>query len=331
MRTHRLSAVINGRAAAVAELRDSLETDGFAVFDRCGIPSVLFDSLEHELGRFFNLDLATKQQYERADIGRQRGYTSPRTEHARDQPPEAADLKEFWQDGPPNSENLGLLPNLVTGYSVFDQTRGAFHDALRGQVDVILRVIAPILDVNPDWLVNYAAGGDDIVRYLRYFSLAGVDFPQGTVRSAPHTDINLITLLLTRGKGLTVENTRGERVEVDIGPRQLVVQMGDMIDVLSGGRLPATKHWVENPDDLNTERSSIALFNHPAPLRWVDVLPHLKPSDGPLANWDARTERSFTFERLIEIGILEAPNPFAHERASRGYTVPTNWADGNQP
>ena len=140
-------------------------------------------------------------------------------------------------------------------------------------------------------------------------------------RSAPHTDINLITLLKSSGPGLVVRSKSGTEVELDIGSQQLEVQMGDMMEVLSGGRLPATTHWVKN---LPGVRSSIALFNHPAPERWVDVLPHLSRRSH---FWDGRTERSFTEERLIEIGILEGPPKFAHERASQGYPVPSSWLD----
>lgn len=326
MQLHQLAALSRGDDFATRQLRKALERDGLAVFDDVGIDQDLIDLLGSEFDHFFNRPLVEKRKFEDIENGHQRGYTPPRTEHARDQPPEMADLKEFWQEGPANYLELGLLPNVVTDNPVFDRARNAFHTALRAQVDVVLRVIAPILEVRPEWLVNYAAGGDDIVRFLRYFSLDGVDFPPGALRSSPHTDINLITMLMTRGRGLVVENMEGKHVEIDVGPRQLVVQMGDMIDVLSGGRLPATRHWVENPNDRSVERTSIAMFNHPAPLRWVDILPHLRK---PGSNWDARTERSFTFERLIEIGILEEPNPFLGERVSQGYPVPTDWADGS--
>lgn len=313
------------RVSASDRLRADFADHGFAVFGDNGLAPEVLSGLNQHLLAFFALNESHKRVYERADGGHQRGYTPPRTERAVGQPPEAADLKEFWQDGPPNWQALALQANLTTAWPAFDALRAQVYATMRSRIDLVLGIIAPMLGVTPDWLVRYSAGGDDIARFLHYFPQRWLECMPGTLRSAKHTDINLLTALLTQGPGLVVESTSGKHIALDIDARHLVIQTGDMIEVLSGGLLPATKHWVVNPDNPDSSRLSIALFNHPAPLRWVDVLPHLHRAGRV---FDGRTERSYTEERLIEIGILTGPPQFAHERASSGYPVPpAPWPD----
>ena len=319
---HNLTALANhDGASACNHLREDISEHGFAVFETDGIPSPLKTTLRRQLDMFFARSASEKLQFERPDIGHQRGYTPPRTERAQGQPPEAADLKEFWQQGPRNFDELKLLPDVDTPWPGFDSARRRMHTALGKRVDLVLTVIAPLLGVQPAWLIRYAAGGDDIVRYLRYFELEHGGPPMTAIRSAPHTDINLVTLLKSLGQGLVVRSRSGAEIELDIGPDQLVVQMGDFMEILSGGLLPATTHWVKNMPGV---RTSIAYFDHPAPLRLIAPLPHLL---GPDYICDPGTERCCTWRRLIEIGIFEGPSPYENECVSRGYTFPPSWPE----
>ena len=321
---HNLLALANGdHGPAHTRLRDSISEHGLAVFDEHGIDPELLALLQRYLNRFYAQPLVIKQGYELPDIGRQRGYTSPQTEHARDKSPELADLKEYWHEGPPYGELIGLHANLITDWPGFDDVRRRMHSELRTRVDIVLRAIAPLLGVSPEWLVKYASGGDDLVRFLRYPALRGQKFKPGAKRASEHTDTNFITALLSKGKGLVARTMQGRRLELDIGPQQLVVQMGDFMGVLSGGLLPATLHWVENPEEQDTVRDSIAFFNHPNGLHCLDVLPHRRRDDFV---WDPCTERAATEKRLVEIGILDASKvKYANEFASRGYHFPSPW------
>lgn len=314
---HNLFALADGREAhARNRLRDNISEHGFAVFEHDGISPKLKATLRRQLDIFFARPLHEKLLFEKPEDGHQRGYTPPKTERARDQPVEAADLKEFWQQGPRDFTERELLPDINTPWPGFDSARRRMHTALGERVDLVLTVIAPLLDVTPEWLIRYADGGDDIVRYLRYFELKGNDATTGALRSAPHTDINLITLLKSLGEGLVVRSKSGREIELDIGPDQLVVQMGDFMEMLSGGLLPATTHWVKNMPGV---RTSVAYFDHPAPLQRIDTLPHLRSDN---YTCDAGTERHCTWKRLIEIGIFKGPSPYADECVSRGYTFP---------
>lgn len=317
---HDLSLLVGDQhTSAHHRLRDDISEHGFAVFEDDGIDPALLERLQYSANAFFAQPLKIKQQYEDAQNGRQRGYSSPRIEHAMDQNPEDADLKEFWQQGP---EGPDLLPNPPTHWPDFDQYRREYLLALRQRCDTVLRAIAPLLNVDSEWLVRYGSGGDDIMRMLRYFDLSGENYPSTALRSAPHTDINLVTLLKTIGEGLVVRSKSGQEVEVDIGPRQLVVQMGDFMAVLSGGLLPATTHWVKNSPGV---RNSIALFNHPKGTHPVAVLPEFVQRG---FMWDACTERAATHKRLVEIGILRPEDQrFTDEFVSKGYLIPDSWVD----
>jgi isopenicillin N synthase-like dioxygenase len=325
-RTHDLRALTEGRLDGdTRRVRDDFADNGFLVFDDDLIdPHLIHIALRH-LDRFFRQPLEVKTRYEDDKGGHQRGYTPPQTEHALDQPKEAADLKEFWQQGRPDAVALGLLPNPTTDWPGFDDVRARVHSELHARNQMILRIIAPILGVSPEWLIWFSEGGDDITRFLRYFATRGYSFLPGTLRSAPHTDINLGTLLKAFGPGLVVRSITGQEIPLDLERQQLLYQQGDMGNVLSGGMLPATKHWVLNPEDDESVRDSIAFFNHPHPLRIIDTLPHLPRLTDAIKAWVACTERHYTYRRLIEIGILEGPSPFAHELYPAGSVLPSPW------
>lgn len=306
-------------------LQDDFMEHGFAVFNHNGLDRDTRRRLVKWLARFFQQDLQVKCTFERAEGGHQRGYTPPRTEYAVGQTPDTADLKEFLQDGPEDSEAHGFQPNVPTEWPGFDDLRRTVYKEMRAHIDMVLRIIAPIIGVDPDWLVRYASGGDDVLRYLHYYPLRGEQFKTGTLRSAKHLDINLLTALITFARGLVVKSKSGQIIEVDAPEDHLTVQTGMMLAALTADLMAATEHWVINPDDLDASRFSAALFNHPAPKRWVDVLPHLHRDD---YHFDGRTERCYTEEQLVRIGVYKGPLHWDHERASRGYPAPPSpWPD----
>jgi isopenicillin N synthase-like dioxygenase len=48
-------------------------------------------------------------------------------------------------------------------------------------------------------------------------------------RAAAHGDINLITLMGAQGKGLQVQNHKGEWIDAIAQPDELVINVGDML------------------------------------------------------------------------------------------------------
>jgi isopenicillin N synthase-like dioxygenase len=67
------------------------------------------------------------------------------------------------------------------------------------------------------------------------------------MHAAAHGDINLITLLMgAQGKGLQVQNHKGEWIDAIAQPDELVINVGDMLSRHTNNKLKSTIHQVVN-------------------------------------------------------------------------------------
>ena len=110
----------------------------------------------------------------------------------------------------------------------------------------------------------------------------------GRVRVAPHTDHGGVTVLHSDDApgGLEVAFDRGGWQPVVVPPGALLVQVGDLLERWSNGRLRATPHRVVNPPSGAGERArrlSLVYFHHPR----LDLV--VRPSEGTGSPESART------------------------------------------
>ena len=134
-----------------------------------------------------------------------------------------------------------------------------------------------------------------------------VSAPDSAVRAGQHEDINLITLLIgASADGLQVLNKQNEWVSVTALPNHIVVNVGDMLQRLTNGRLKSTTHRVVNPpkEKWGTSRYSIPFFLHPRSEMRLDCLPDCIPA-GEEAQFSPISAGEYLEERLIEIGLLK--------------------------
>ena len=85
------------REQFVQSMGEALQDIGFFALTGHGIDVESIKRSYEVADEFFNLEQEVKNQYEQAELFRQRGYTPYGVEHAKDNP--APDLKEFWQTG----------------------------------------------------------------------------------------------------------------------------------------------------------------------------------------------------------------------------------------
>ena len=118
-------------------------------------------------------------------------------------------------------------------------------------------------------------------------------------------DINLITLLTgASADGLQVLRRDGKWIPITALPGQLVVNVGDMLERLTNGKLKSTIHRVVNPPLhlMNTSRYSIPFFMHPRSSMSLAALPNCIEEKYP-KKWDDITAGEFLNQRLEEIGL----------------------------
>ena len=116
---------------------------------------------------------------------------------------------------------------------------------------------------------------------------------------AEHTDFGCITLLYQHTPGLQVLSTQQEWLDVPPRDGCLVVNIGDLLERWSNGRLPSTKHRVRN--QTGDSRYSAAIFFDPSPGATVD------PRDLPLTDSEPQFEpiqaAQYILQRLSLIHI----------------------------
>ena len=288
------------------ELGRSFAEYGFAIVRDHGIPQELIDRAEELTKAFFALPTEAKQAYHIEGGGGARGYTPFGKEIAKDA--EVFDLKEFWHVGRELPEGHryaevmapNVWPSEVEGFrETFLELFGEFEKA----GDRILRAIAIHLDLAPDYFEDTVADGNSVMRLLHYPPIDR-DLPRGAIRAAAHGDINTITLLLgAEEAGLELLNKQDEWVAVSPPAGALAVNVGDMLERLTNGRLRSTTHRVVNPggEAARRARYSMPFFLHFRPDFLIDPLDRCVAEGEETA--PPITAHDFLLQRLREIGL----------------------------
>ena len=288
------------REAFSRNLMAGLQRYGFFILKDHNVPEALLDRAYRQAEALFALPEATKRQW----AGGMRGYTPFGVEHAKDS--KLPDLKEFWQIGherPVEATGDDLFPPNVwpDGIDGFRETFQALFQALNETGMLLLRALAPRLDLPEDWFDEKVRHGTSLLRVLHYPPVVD-DTPPGAVRSAAHEDINFITILVAaRGAGLELLDRDGTWLPVVTEPKNLIVDSGDMLQRLTNGVIPATTHRVVNPDGPNVSRYSMPFFMHPTLETSLEALPQCVGEDDP--KWPPVTAGEFLDERLRAIGL----------------------------
>ena len=290
------------------ELGRSFAEYGFAVVRDHGIPQSLIDEAEAVSKAFFALPDSVKRAYKIEGGGGARGYTPFGTEKAKDA--EVFDLKEFWHvgrtlpPGHPLAEFMApnIWPDEVEG---FRATMSALFSAFETAGARVLEAIALHLDRPREFFAASVEDGNSVMRLLHYPPL-GPGAPEGVIRAAAHEDINTITLLLgAEEAGLELLTKAGEWLPIPAAAGALVINVGDMLDRQTNGRLRSTTHRVVNPrgDAALRSRYSMPFFLHFRPDFLIEALPECIDAEDAAPPPVPITAHDFLMQRLREINL----------------------------
>jgi isopenicillin N synthase-like dioxygenase len=143
------------------------------------------------------------------------------------------------------------------------------------------------------------------MRLLHYPPL-GPGAPEGAIRAAAHEDINTITLLLgAEEAGLELLTKTGEWLPIPAAAGALVINVGDMLDRQTNGRLRSTTHRVVNPrgDAALRSRYSMPFFLHFRPDFLIEALPECIDAVDAAPPPEPITAHDFLMQRLREINL----------------------------
>ncbi|MFN8019621.1 MAG: 2-oxoglutarate and iron-dependent oxygenase domain-containing protein [Acidimicrobiales bacterium] len=194
-------------------------------------------------------------------------------------------------------------PRVLAGTPLHGPNRLPDHPpALRPAIDrwmaameqtghALARGVSLGLGLAPDWMDRHLTTDPTILfRIFRYPAVAPDDVGWGV---GEHTDYGLLTLLAHDGTpGLEVWSG-GRWIEVPATPGALIVNLGDMLERMTGGRYRSTPHRVRHGIPGGEDRLSFPFFFDPGWDARVQPVPDATfgPDDLPSADDDARVRR----------------------------------------
>ena len=234
---------------------ESLHNTGFAVINDHPIDQSLINEVYNDWSIFFKSE--KKHEY-LFDYEKQDGYFPFKSENANDS--EKKDLKEFYHIYP----LWGRYPDFISKKTlVLFEKITKFGNILLESLDTFSPV--EIRENYSEPLNKMSkSSNQNLMRVIHYPPLRDTDHPE-EIRAAAHTDINLITLLISGSQpGLQVMDKNKNWINIKSKKGQIVINTGDMLRECSNGYFPSTIHRVINPEiKKNVSRFSIPLFFHP--------------------------------------------------------------------
>ena len=237
------------------EFVKSLHHTGFAVITNHPISQDLINKVYLDWDLFFKSNKKHDYIY---DYEKQDGYFPFRSENAYNK--DRKDLKEFFHIYP----LWGRYPDFISKDTLMlFKTLLVLGSKLLKAIDYYSPI--KVKDKYSEALNKMSENSlQNLMRVIHYPPTRLSDHPN-EIRAAAHTDINLITLLVSGSKpGLQVKNKSGKWVDIESKKGQIVVNIGDMLQEASSGYFPSTIHRVINPErNKNVSRYSMPLFLHP--------------------------------------------------------------------
>jgi len=333
------------RARALEAIRVGYGTFGLVYVKSHGVSdtSPLYDHFQAFCGR----PLGEKERFNRGDLWYQRGWTPPNTEKAvvaGGQP----DFKECWFAAPePVDPELAAQYPEVCADNVWPDGDDAFpglytrtgHELhLAGLA--LLRGAALSLDLPADAFTSRCTGGPHIFRMLRYLPLTEAQTSQKILWGEEHTDFNLLTLLPggrfhdPSGKvskapddasGLylrtrpTHEHPEGQLVRGTAPAGCIVSQVGQQLEILTGGTFLATPHVITSPHTPGWSRLSAAHFVHLHSHQLLFPVERFRTAETIRAYSPPVLAGTYGIKTLVDIGLAppSAPDKLGYRHYDR--------------
>ncbi|MEP4651040.1 MAG: 2-oxoglutarate and iron-dependent oxygenase domain-containing protein, partial [Ilumatobacter sp.] len=253
------------RRALSATVGRACHEVGFMVVTDHGIPDSVVDDVFDLMRRFFALDVAERSMIDKRRSPHFRGWEAVGSELTNNR----VDVREqidVWSEWPVSDAAHGPVHDRLHGPNQWMPT-----DLLAGQREITERWMSELGDLADrilGLLADHLALRDDFFVDLfgdRPMSLTKMinypPTPPGGAGVNAHHDTGFLTLLAPGSvAGLEVVNPAGEWIAVPIVERSFVVNLGEMLQSMTGNYFVATKHRV-----ITTEpRMSAAYFHGPS-------------------------------------------------------------------
>lgn len=251
------SADLDDRKQAALELGRAASEAGFLYLQGHQIAPALIDDLKAATREFFSQDLERKMSNYIGLSANHSGYVPQGEEAFYNQ---TTDLKEAYDIG---FESSSLMARFVENASNqwpdnedFKRAVKAYYDGMLSLSRTLFKGFALALGLPEDTFTRHLSKPPSQLRLLHYF-----DNPAATEEDSgigAHTDYEFFTILLPTAPGLQVLNGANEWINVPLVDGCFVINIGDMMEVVTSGRWVATSHRVRQ---VKQERYSFPFFS----------------------------------------------------------------------
>lgn len=261
----RLRGDPSGRQVLADELTAVYHDIGFALLVNHGLPAGYLDDVFAMMAEFFALADHEKLLIDKRNSRHFRGWEAVGTEFTNNRP----DIREqidVWSERPARAADvepayLRLLgPNQWMPNDVLAGQRALtldWFDRLGALADEILSLFATGLGLAAD---HFCGAFDESSMSLTKF-ISYPPTPQGAAGVNAHHDTGFVTLLAAGSTpGLQVLDPIGDWIDVPVVPDAFVLNIGEMLQAMTGNYLVATPHRVITSEP----RMSAAYFHGPS-------------------------------------------------------------------
>lgn len=295
---------LEDRLAVAQELDRACADAGFLYIKGKQLDGALFDRIVARARAYFALDHHTKMKSYIGLSENHSGYV-PVGEEQFDGGTD--DLKEAYDVNCDYSLAAGrrplLGPNLWPDMPGFREDVRAYYREVTGIGRRLFSAFALALGLEENHFDPLLRHPPSQLRMIRYPFDPGAEDRPGI---GAHTDYECFTLLFATAPGLQIVDKQGEWVDVPLIEGTMIMNIGDMMEIMSNGRYVATRHRVKK---VREERYSFPLF-HACDYDHV-VAPIVRgeaPRYRPLKGGDhlfSQTARTFAYlKRKVASGEL---------------------------
>lgn len=274
------------RKAVAWEIHKACVDTGFFYIKNHTIPQNVMDNQLKLAAQFFELPLDEKLKLDSRNEDSTRGY-EPMAAQTLDEgsPP---DLKEGYMSSVEAGADHRYTKQNVpgTGLNQWPETFPEFQEQYQAYVDQVLdlgrhlaRIVALSLELPEDY---FDAALEEPLHYCRILKYPPMpaDAAANQLGAGAHSDWGLLTLLLQDEiGGLEVRNADGEWIAAPPIPGTYIINLGEMLPIITNDRYKATYHRVLNNTTDKTRYSS-PTFCDPEYFYTVECAPTILAHDG---------------------------------------------------
>lgn len=258
----------------VKELKDALIHSGFCYLKNHGIPKELINSAQNNGMKFFSRTEQYKKQFSIANAIRHSGYVS--FDDSGLYSDEAIRLYEAYDISMelPNTDEDFLSGNIFYGPNTWPDSPDfrmavyAYYEEISKLSKLITHTFESALKLRTNTLTNMMNKPTAQLRLIHYpeNEVRCRDVESHTMMGA-HTDYEFFTLLYQTMPGLQTIDVHGSWMDIPPIEDTLVMNVGDMAEVISNGLFRSNPHRVLNNGKERFSMPFFAAFDYNAVVR----------------------------------------------------------------